>query len=82
MAKVPCKHLVLVALFLLCFVSIGARARSLRVASNNNQVEMKHQDLSTPKENEVQEAPVPVPEAEELVGMDYTAPRKKPPIHN
>ncbi|KAJ9177715.1 hypothetical protein P3X46_012904 [Hevea brasiliensis] len=79
MAKVSCKNLLLVAFFLLCFVSIGARGRSLRVAKNINEVEKikDHEDNSfTSKGNG---AP---PDAEELLGMDYTGPKKNPPIHN
>ncbi|KDP35291.1 hypothetical protein JCGZ_09450 [Jatropha curcas] len=76
--KVPCKHLVLVAFFLLCFVSIGARARNLRVAENINEVEKKnHHDSFKPQGNGV-----PPADADELVGMDYSGPKKKPPIHN
>ncbi|KAJ9170276.1 hypothetical protein P3X46_018396 [Hevea brasiliensis] len=79
MAKVPCKNILLVAFFLLCFVSIGARARTLQVAKNINEVEKikDHQDNSfTSKGNGVH------PDADEQLGMDYTGPSKKPPIHN
>ncbi|XP_050205123.1 uncharacterized protein LOC126655150 [Mercurialis annua] len=84
MAKVACKHLLLVVLFILCFMSIGARARILRVANNGNEVGNLHQDLSSSSvENKITvPEPEPAADAEELVGMDYTAPRKKPPIHN
>ncbi|WCJ31710.1 hypothetical protein M5689_013177 [Euphorbia peplus] len=82
MAKlVPCncKHLLLVAFFLLCFLSSTASARNLRVGKDI--VEKKHEDPnSNPNSNakeQVQEDP-----NEDLVGMDYTAPKRKPPIHN
>ncbi|XP_021631260.1 protein GOLVEN 2 [Manihot esculenta] len=80
MAKLPCKNLLLVAFFLLCFVTIGAKARNLKVANDMNEVEkkMKEQEENsfTSKGNEV------APDADELLGMDYTGPKKKPPIHN
>ncbi|KAK9271775.1 hypothetical protein L1049_002138 [Liquidambar formosana] len=74
MARVPCKRLVLVAFFLLCFISTTAKARNLR--TGNNEAERGHDDLLIPKEDG---APVNV---EELVTVDYTPARKKPPIHN
>ncbi|KAG8640825.1 protein GOLVEN 2 [Manihot esculenta] len=79
MAKAPCKDLLLVAFILLCFVSIGARGRSLQVAKSNNEVEKvkDHQENSfTSKGNGV------TPDADELLRMDYSGPQKKPPIHN
>ncbi|KAF9681991.1 hypothetical protein SADUNF_Sadunf05G0060800 [Salix dunnii] len=76
MAKISRSHLVLVAFFLLCFVSTCARAtRTLREV-NNHEVEKKDQNNLFPsKENGL-------PGVGELAGMDYTPATKKPPIHN
>ncbi|KAI5582269.1 hypothetical protein POPTR_007G077300v4 [Populus trichocarpa] len=76
MAKISRNHLVLVAFFLLCFVSTCARAaRTLREASNHGAEKKDQNDMFPSKENGL-------PDVEELVGMDYTPARKKPPIHN
>ncbi|KAL3584016.1 hypothetical protein D5086_015077 [Populus alba] len=75
MAKISRNHLVLVAFFLVCFVSTCARARTLREASNQGAEKKSQNDMFPSKENGL-------PDAEELVGMDYTPARKKPPIHN
>ncbi|CAK7337819.1 unnamed protein product [Dovyalis caffra] len=76
MATISRNHLVLVAFFLLCFVSTCTRAaRTLREA-NNHEVEKKDEnDLFPSKENGLSDV-------DDLVGMDYTPARKKPPIHN
>ncbi|KAJ6996738.1 hypothetical protein NC653_013361 [Populus alba x Populus x berolinensis] len=76
MAKIPRNHLVLVAFFLLCFVSTCARAaRTLREV-NNHEVEKKdHNNQFPSKENGLHDV-------DELAGMDYTPASKKPPIHN
>ncbi|KAI5588086.1 hypothetical protein POPTR_005G087000v4 [Populus trichocarpa] len=75
MAKISRNHLVLVAFFLLCFVSTCARARTLREV-NNHEVEKKdHNNLFPSKENGLHDV-------DELAGMDYTPASKKPPIHN
>ncbi|KAF9678765.1 hypothetical protein SADUNF_Sadunf07G0069800 [Salix dunnii] len=76
MAEISRNHLVLVAFFLLCFVSTRARAaRTLREASSNHGAEKDQNDLFPSKENGL-------PGVDELIGMDYTPARKKPPIHN
>ncbi|KAG5241695.1 hypothetical protein OIU76_024857 [Salix suchowensis] len=75
MAQISRNHLVLVAFFLLCFVSTCARARTLREASSHVAVKKDQNDLFPSKENGL-------PGVDELIGMDYTPARKKPPIHN
>ncbi|KAG2711686.1 hypothetical protein I3843_04G081800 [Carya illinoinensis] len=73
-----CKRLLLVAFVFLCFISITARARSLRAASNTNEAGPKGDvdDLFTPKEDGMEAS------SDELASMDYTPTTKKPPIHN
>ncbi|KAK8653524.1 hypothetical protein V6N13_127519 [Hibiscus sabdariffa] len=66
MARVPCKHL-LVAFFLLFFISTPARARNMPVAKE------------TQLEHAATEDHVKV---DELVSMDYSPATRKPPIHN
>ncbi|KAJ4822208.1 hypothetical protein Tsubulata_013572 [Turnera subulata] len=73
-ANISCKHLILVALFLLCFVTV--RARTLREA-NGDVVDKSHNDLLPSKGTDHE-----MPDVDELAGMDYTPARKKPPIHN
>ncbi|KAF5745179.1 Root meristem growth factor 9 [Tripterygium wilfordii] len=79
MARVPCKRIVLVVFIVFAFISITARGRSLREASKEDEaVVVKGQDNQfTPKENGAESD-----DGDDLVGMDYTPARKKPPIHN
>ncbi|KAH7860215.1 hypothetical protein Vadar_010734 [Vaccinium darrowii] len=62
------KRLVLVAILLLCFLSIPAAARSLCRESS------KHDNLKPKEKRETN--------GEDLITMDYTPARKKTPIHN
>ncbi|CBI21540.3 unnamed protein product, partial [Vitis vinifera] len=80
----PCKCLILLAL-LLCFffffTTANATARSFGVMESNQyeSAEKGHDSKFKPSEDGV------LPEPEEigdLAEMDYTPPRKKPPIHN
>ncbi|XWS29429.1 hypothetical protein CRYUN_Cryun24cG0028900 [Craigia yunnanensis] len=76
MARVPCKHLLLVAFFLIFFISTTARARNMPVAKETQkihdaQVLTATEDHGAPNIN-----------VDELVSMDYTPPTRKPPIHN
>ncbi|KAG6721761.1 hypothetical protein I3842_03G127700 [Carya illinoinensis] len=79
MAAVSCKRqLVLVAFMLLCFFSVGARARSLRAitTSHESQTNLMHDDKFSPKEDRAADS-------DDLVAAaDYTPARRKPPIHN
>ncbi|XWS10793.1 hypothetical protein CRYUN_Cryun38cG0028100 [Craigia yunnanensis] len=73
MSRVPCTHILLVTFLLLCFFSTTPRARSLPKAretekGHDNQVLTATQDGA--------------PNVDELVAMDYTPARRKPPIHN
>ncbi|KAM1068203.1 hypothetical protein ACFX1Q_000167 [Malus domestica] len=74
MAAIPCKHLVVVAFFLLCFVSITAQGRSLGLVSKRAG--------DAYQKNEDDQAVVLQDEINDLLAMDYTPARKKPPIHN
>ncbi|KAG2716434.1 hypothetical protein I3760_03G125500 [Carya illinoinensis] len=70
-----CKRcLLLVAFVLLCFTSITVRARSLQAATN--EAPKVHVDLSTPKQDGVGDSD------DNILAMDYTPTKKKPPIHN
>ncbi|KAB1210353.1 hypothetical protein CJ030_MR6G024140 [Morella rubra] len=77
-AVLPCKRLVLIALVMLCFFSNAARAaRSLRAVASNEISQMSHdQDPFSPKEDRV------LADSDDLVTVDYTPARRKPPIHN
>ncbi|OMO74620.1 hypothetical protein CCACVL1_16579 [Corchorus capsularis] len=75
MARVPCKHFLLVAFVLLCFISTTTKARSLPKAP------------STPEKGHGDEVVLTATQdgdsnVEELVAVDYTPARRKPPIHN
>ncbi|XP_019463314.1 PREDICTED: uncharacterized protein LOC109362159 [Lupinus angustifolius] len=70
MAVVHCKRMLLVLVFIVCFISMQARARVLKEPHKEGfDVKFK------PKEDgEVNES--------EVFSMDYTPARRKPPIHN
>ncbi|CAI0554958.1 unnamed protein product [Linum tenue] len=75
------KHLLLVAFFLLCFISPCARGRRLKEVVSEEKhevvaVETKEHNLEVPSKE------THLPDPDELAGMDYTPARKKPPIHN
>ncbi|KAJ7945309.1 Root meristem growth factor 9 [Quillaja saponaria] len=75
--RVRHKHLLIVAFFLLCFISIEARATRPLQERNNAKAHEKGQEESfRPKENGVTFL-----DGDDLA-MDYTPARRKPPIHN
>ncbi|EXB64477.1 hypothetical protein L484_006714 [Morus notabilis] len=89
MAVLLSKRLVLVTFILICFFSATARGRSLKAVLNKevNDKNQSHdqdqqkvakavQDVHDQDQQEVTEI------ANELLTMDYTPARKKPPIHN
>ncbi|XVF15016.1 hypothetical protein REPUB_Repub09cG0113100 [Reevesia pubescens] len=77
MARVPCKHLLLVAFFLFFFISTTARARNMPVAKEtDHKVQDSHQVLTATEDR------APNISVDELVSMDYTPATRKPPIHN
>ncbi|KAL5751921.1 hypothetical protein ACOSQ2_022428 [Xanthoceras sorbifolium] len=86
MARVPCKHLLLVGFLLLCFfISLSQGARSLGVTSVgvDDDQKMKGQDVHNHQVVKPTKENGGVPENyEELVSVDYTPARRKPPIHN
>ncbi|XP_020215609.1 uncharacterized protein LOC109799451 [Cajanus cajan] len=75
------KRILLVLFFLLCFISIHARARKLKeksntVSSGDSSTTHKetHDNVFKPKEGK--------DNGNEVFSMDYTPARRKPPIHN
>ncbi|TQE09336.1 hypothetical protein C1H46_005072 [Malus baccata] len=89
MAAIPCKNLVVVALFLLCFISITAQGRRLELGVVSKGAADAHQKKShdlhdtTFKQKQDDDQGVVLPdESNDLLAMDYTPARKKPPIHN
>ncbi|KAK9012730.1 hypothetical protein V6N11_040768 [Hibiscus sabdariffa] len=80
MARVPCscKYL-LVAFFLLFFISTTARARNMPVAVAKETQKVVHDDqVDTATENHGEDHV----RVDELVAMDYSPATRKPPIHN
>ncbi|GMI67629.1 root meristem growth factor 9, GOLVEN 2, CLE-like 9 [Hibiscus trionum] len=73
MARVPCKHLLLVAFFLLFFISTPARARNMAVAKETQKLVHDDQVLSATEDHV---------KVDGLVSMDYSPATRKPPIHN
>lgn len=82
MVAVPRKRLVLVAFFLLCFISITAKAsRSVRKESRTGGADQKgdgNETFSPKAKGEVSEGN----SDQDLATMDYTPAQKRPPIHN
>ncbi|KAK7358887.1 hypothetical protein VNO77_00827 [Canavalia gladiata] len=83
MVVVQNKRILLVVFFLLCFISIQARARTLKEKSNivastrdanTTHHKQTHDHVFKPKEDDNN--------AGEVFSMDYTPARRKPPIHN
>ncbi|XAR73252.1 hypothetical protein NMG60_11007161 [Bertholletia excelsa] len=77
MAVMSTKRLLLVTFFLFCFISGTARARNLRTLQaerSTNGAEKVQNPTLVPKQGDH--------EGENLLTMDYTPARKKPPIHN
>ncbi|XVF61800.1 hypothetical protein PTKIN_Ptkin08bG0159600 [Pterospermum kingtungense] len=79
MARVPCKHLLLVAFFLFFFISTTARARNMPVAKETQKV--VHDIAQGPTATEDDHG-APNTNDDEFVSMDYTPATRKPPIHN
>ncbi|KAH7850930.1 hypothetical protein Vadar_004703 [Vaccinium darrowii] len=73
MAVLPRKRLVLVAFFLLCFVSIIAKARSVPKETGNGGDDPKAEGGLPESTNS---------DDQDLVTVDYTPAQKRPPIHN
>ncbi|XP_054804873.1 uncharacterized protein LOC129307946 [Prosopis cineraria] len=86
MASLVNKRLLIVVFFILCFISLQARARSLKEKETINSTGHEqqeghdhHQTVLKPKANNNNEAN----NAEgEVFSMDYTPASRKPPIHN
>ncbi|KAE8689180.1 Ubiquitin carboxyl-terminal hydrolase, putative isoform 1 [Hibiscus syriacus] len=76
MARVPCKHLILVA-FSLFFIATTATARNMPVAKETQKVLHVDQVLTATENHGEDHAKV-----DELVAMDYSPATRKPPIHN
>ncbi|KAI3461979.1 hypothetical protein Pfo_018642 [Paulownia fortunei] len=77
MAALPTKHLVLVTLFLLCFISTSTtqgRNLSMKIPQPPNLANEKGEEMVARKEE--------LPDSEELAVVDYSPARKKTPIHN
>ncbi|OMO92646.1 hypothetical protein COLO4_17423 [Corchorus olitorius] len=75
MARVPCKHFLLVAFILLCFISTTTRGRSLPKAPSAPEKGAHGDEVVTATQDGDSNV-------EELVAVDYTPARRKPPIHN
>ncbi|XP_052191370.1 protein GOLVEN 2 isoform X2 [Diospyros lotus] len=76
MALLVCKRLLLLAFLMLCIISVPATARVLRTDERTNiGAEKGQNDAIMPKGKWVADS-------EELLTMDYTPAKKKPPIHN
>ncbi|GMN33383.1 hypothetical protein TIFTF001_004129 [Ficus carica] len=76
------KRLVLVTFILICFFSATARGRSLGVISKGHDEEQKQKLAEKVEQEQHQEQEEVVKSANDLLTMDYTPARKKPPIHN
>ncbi|KAE9610256.1 hypothetical protein Lal_00006393 [Lupinus albus] len=71
MVVVHYKLILHVLFFILCFISMQARARALKEAHNKKWFDVKFKPKEDGEANEG-----------EVFSMDYTPPRRKPPIHN
>ncbi|KAK7318503.1 hypothetical protein RJT34_03205 [Clitoria ternatea] len=71
-------RILLVFFFLLCFILIHARARTLKeesnIIANSTRDDNKETRVLKPKEDEDNEG--------EVLSMDYSPARRKTPIHN
>ncbi|XVE83269.1 hypothetical protein DITRI_Ditri16bG0074200 [Diplodiscus trichospermus] len=76
MARVPCKHLLLVAFFLVFFISTTARARNVPMPKETQKGVHDAQVLPTTEDG------APNINVDEILSMDYTPATRKPPIHN
>ncbi|KAE9602800.1 hypothetical protein Lal_00049920 [Lupinus albus] len=80
MAAVHYNRILLVFFFILCFISLQAKARELKERSNiGNTI-----DVNNKEEDEVKFKPKEDDEGKkgEVFSMDYTPATRKPPIHN
>ncbi|KAL9329714.1 hypothetical protein ACSQ67_004717 [Phaseolus vulgaris] len=68
-------HLLLLCL-LLCFITMTARARSLREIKHDDAVKKAQTGLFKPQHEAAQQS------NDELDTMDYTPAKRNPPIHN
>ncbi|EOY13681.1 Encodes a root meristem growth factor, Belongs to a family of functionally redundant ous peptides that are secreted, putative [Theobroma cacao] len=75
MTRVSRKHYLLVAFLLLCFISTTARAQSLPKEARETEKGHDDQVLTAATEDGASNV-------DELVAVDYTPARRKPPIHN
>ncbi|XP_058179446.1 uncharacterized protein LOC131298147 [Rhododendron vialii] len=82
MVAVPRKRFVLVAFFLLCFISITAKASRSVPKESRNGADQKgdgNETIFSPKsKGELSEGN----SDQDLATMDYTPAQKRPPIHN
>ncbi|KAE9466148.1 hypothetical protein C3L33_01946, partial [Rhododendron williamsianum] len=82
MVAVARKRLVLVAFFLLCFISITAKASRSVPKESRNGADQKgdgNETFSPKAKGEVSEGNST---DQDLATMDYTPAQKRPPIHN
>ncbi|KAH6835191.1 hypothetical protein C2S53_014460 [Perilla frutescens var. hirtella] len=79
MAFFPTKHLLIVTIFLLCFISTSTQARklSMKIPQSPNIASAKGKEKVARKEDQVQDNM-----SEELAMIDYSPARRKTPIHN
>ncbi|AET04626.1 uncharacterized protein [Medicago truncatula] len=77
MAIAQNKRFLVVVLFLICFISIQARARTLKEKSND-----VTSNTHNNKEDHMFKAKEEHNVGDEVFSMDYTPARRKPPIHN
>ncbi|KAJ7945310.1 Root meristem growth factor 9 [Quillaja saponaria] len=78
MAMVPAgRHLILVAFFLLCFISITARGRSLRETTSTDHDQAEQDSNNLYETNQGKEL-----DSNDLVSVDYTEAKRNPPINN
>ncbi|XP_022741498.1 uncharacterized protein LOC111293053 [Durio zibethinus] len=77
MARVLCKRLLVVAIFLFFFISTTARARNMPVAKETQKVHDDRVHITATEDHGA-----PNINVDELVSMDYTPATRKPPIHN
>ncbi|CAI0428578.1 unnamed protein product [Linum tenue] len=80
------KHLLLVAFFVLCFISPCVQGRRLKEVVGKEKHEVVAVEVKE-HNNKLDNLEVPskethLPDADELAGMDYAAASKKPPTHN
>ncbi|BAT79078.1 hypothetical protein LR48_Vigan04g103700 [Vigna angularis] len=80
MAMLPTKRFLLLALLLLCFLSINATARSLR--ETKDELAPVSAEKSYENQFKVNQGGQQEQDTGDLTTMDYTPAKKNPPIHN